>query len=115
MEPYEIHFRVAQEESFLLAAPYPNPFQTEVTFEVVVTGEESPSNQYVLQITDLQGRKVVELIADVSGMLIGTNRIRWNGSDAEGNRLPAGIFIYRILIRDGRSQHEYVGRIALSP
>ncbi|MGQ9561109.1 MAG: T9SS type A sorting domain-containing protein [Candidatus Oleimicrobiaceae bacterium] len=87
----------------LCVVHFPNPGRGQV--ELVLTGVEegTPARWCVY---DALGRLVwEELFAVVSG----ANRRMWAGSDASGQRLPAGTYFYRLLI----GTQEYKGKCVL--
>ncbi len=80
----------------LLAQNSPNPFnpRTEIRFTLAREGPVA------LDIFDPAGRKVRSL---ASGPLApGAHAIAWDGTDEAGQRLPSGLYLYR-LEADGRS------------
>ncbi|MBL7767309.1 MAG: T9SS type A sorting domain-containing protein [Chitinophagaceae bacterium] len=69
---------------------YPNPFTTETNIDYTLMNA-----QYVqVGIYDLTGREVSRLSSGIEGM--GKHRLVWNGSDASGNKLSPGIYMYQI-------------------
>ena len=77
-------------EAYALGQNYPNPFNP-----VTVIEYELPDDAYMnLAIYDVLGRKIRTL---VSGMQPpGYAEVRWNGTDARGNKVGSGIYFYRI-------------------
>jgi len=61
---------------------WPNPFSDRVHFSTGGRGESVG-----VLIYDLSGRLVAELRAD--------GNMSWNGLDAEGRAVPAGVYLYR--------------------
>ncbi len=83
-------FGVNQSISWKLHQNYPNPFnpETEISFAL-------PEQSLVkLIVLDVLGRELATLIDGERSA--GYHRIRWNGSDASGNKLGSGIYFYRI-------------------
>jgi hypothetical protein len=69
---------------------YPNPFNPETTI-----GFELPEASAVtILITDVLGRRVETLIDET--LPAGYHAVRWNGSNAEGQKAASGIYFYRI-------------------
>ncbi|SHK68142.1 T9SS type A sorting domain-containing protein [Rhodothermus profundi] len=76
--------------SFLLLGNSPNPFRTTTTIQFVLQ-QEGPIR---LEVFDLLGRSVRVLL---DGYLPpGPHRIVWDGRDARGRLLPAGVYLYRL-------------------
>ena len=110
---YEITFRVQYTSSMLASPPYPNPFSLETIFDVLVTGETAAPYFYRLEITNLNGIRVSEFSDYVLGLHIGTNRIFWNGLGRDGQRLPDGIYLYRLFLSGSGKEQAYYGKIVL--
>jgi hypothetical protein len=70
----------------------PNPFNPSTGIAFALGGEEPAS----LAIYDVAGRRVRTLFLRrrlPAGM---THRVRWDGTDDAGRRVPAGVYMYRI-------------------
>lgn len=80
----------------------PNPFSTHTVFRSV--GELSDNS--ILGIYSINGQLVNEFSFD------GSEEIRWNGTDAVGNLLANGIYVYTV--SDRNSGKHYSGKVALS-
>jgi len=65
----------------------PNPAFARVTFTIL----GDVTRQTKIRIHDLSGRRISELIPDGSGIA------QWNGRDAAGRSLPAGVYYCRLL------------------
>lgn len=75
----------------------PNPFRTSTTFSAHL---DTPG-RVVLNIFSPEGRQVRSL---VNGELAaGTHRVAWDGRDAHGRALPAGVYFVRLRL-DGESR-----------
>jgi agmatine/peptidylarginine deiminase len=73
-----------------LKTNFPNPFSTETNIPFTI----NKNGKVILEIFDLRGVKVRSLIA---GQLIAGHRnVLWNGIDDQGNRLPGGIYLYKL-------------------
>ncbi|MEI6684009.1 MAG: agmatine deiminase family protein [Bacteroidota bacterium] len=74
---------------------YPNPFSSKTTIPL----EISQRGKVKLDILDIQGMEVKSL---VSGILEpGEIRVDWDGTDHLGNRLPGGVYLYRVITENG--------------
>ena len=111
-EPYEIAFNTAPDESGVSVSPYPNPSTEEVRFQVMVTGDAALPSSWMLQITDLGGKRVMEWY-DPQVLHVGKNTLTWNGSRPGGEPLPGGIYFYRVLLDGGNAAGEYYGKLIL--
>ena len=97
-----ISFRVINAESISHLYNYPNPFSTATRFVYTLTGAESPP-YYKIQIMSLSGKVVREITQYELGPLdIGTHMTDfvWDGTDESGDRLAAGTYIYRMIVKD---------------
>ena len=73
-----------------LGQNFPNPFNpsTDISFSL-------PSRQHaVLQVFDTRGRVVRTLLNAAAGP--GTETIRWDGHNAQGQMVPSGLYFYRL-------------------
>ena len=77
--------------SLALAAPAPNPFRAGTRVEFTVDSDADAN--VVVTIHDLSGRIVRELARGAWSP--GTHTLEWNGTDASGHRVPAGIYFVR--------------------
>ncbi|MFN7119373.1 MAG: C25 family cysteine peptidase [Saprospiraceae bacterium] len=99
---YKIDFEVITESKLSNVLNYPNPFSTSTRFVYTLTGDAVPQD-YMIQIMTVSGRIVRELTQDDLGPLkIGTHQTEfaWDGTDAYGNRLANGVYLYRMLAKD---------------
>jgi hypothetical protein len=69
---------------------YPNPFNPETTIRFEVPQRES----VLLEIFDIQGRKVATLANRVYPQ--GRHAVNWNGRDDAGKAASSGVYLYRI-------------------
>ncbi|MCZ7556365.1 MAG: T9SS type A sorting domain-containing protein [Bacteroidia bacterium] len=75
-----------------LGINYPNPFQ--VATESWIPYTLSHDGEVRLAIFDLLGRHVRTLVS--STQLAGEKLVSWNGRDANGDAVPAGMYVYRL-------------------
>ena len=69
---------------------YPNPFSRETTIEFILN---EPSH-LTLEIFNLQGQKVKTLLS--GNLPAGNHQIKWDGTNALGNKSAKGIYTYRL-------------------
>jgi hypothetical protein len=89
----------------VLAAPFPNPFRTRATLRFTLPSE----GRVTLGCYDVAGRVVRTLVDGV--LPAGSHAADWDGRDALGNALPAGLYFAR-LTADG---HELTRRVMRLP
>ncbi|MFB6247607.1 MAG: C25 family cysteine peptidase [Salinibacter sp.] len=101
IEPYQVSFRVQKDQVIRDVYPYPNPMSTHTTFAFRVEGgRDEMLKDFALRIYTLSGRLVRELTrADLEQPLgVGWNTVRWNGRDADGDRVATGVYLYRVRV-----------------
>jgi hypothetical protein len=75
-----------------LGINYPNPFQ--VATETWIPYTLAQESQVRLSIYDLLGRKLTTLVSSMQSA--GEKLVSWNGRDANGDAVPAGMYVYRL-------------------
>lgn len=80
--------------NYKLGQNYPNPFnpETKIDFSMARSGVAS------ITIYDILGRVVITLLNEYR--VSGTYKVRWDGKDASGNKVPSGIYFYRLKTED---------------
>lgn len=99
---YNVDFEVTSNASVSEVSAYPNPFSTSTQFVFQLSGKQLPEDIRI-QIMDISGKLIRELVMDELGLLrIGNNQTAfdWDGTDQFGKRLASGVYVYRVLIRD---------------
>ena len=86
-----------------LSRPRPNPFAKATRFDVLLSEPESVE----LGIFDVAGRRVRDLSGEYAR---GVNRVRWEGLDATGWRVPGGVYFVRMKSAAGVSTRKVVVR-----
>jgi len=81
---------------FMLAEPYPNPFNPSVNFQYYLPASE----RVVIDVYDLLGRKIQRIADDYQQE--GTHRLRWDGRTETGEYAASGIYVVRIKAGDHR-------------
>jgi hypothetical protein len=99
---YQVDFQVISKPSITYFFPYPNPFSTATRFTFTLTGTEFPDD-FAIQIFSPTGRLVKQISkAEFGPLRIGSNlsEYRWEGTDEKGNRLPNGLYMYKVVLKD---------------
>jgi flagellar hook assembly protein FlgD len=110
---YMISFEVINGKAVSYIYCFPNPFNTSTRFVYTLTGESAPA-QYSIQIVSMTGIVVREITKDELGpLVVGSHptEFEWDGTDSAGNLLPAGIYLFRMTVRDEDSnpyEHYYI-------
>ncbi|MDA3944021.1 MAG: type IX secretion system sortase PorU [Bacteroidetes bacterium] len=78
---------------------YPNPFSDATAF---VFDHNKPQSvfDYELAIYALDGRQIVTLSGETGTAGTRSEPIYWDARDAQGHKIPAGMYIYRLLLTD---------------
>ncbi len=105
--PYQVHFRVSRTTAVEEVLPYPNPMRDRTTFAFRLRGADASAIEELrLRIFTVSGALVREfdLVEDASALAsgairIGWNRLRWDGTDADGDPLASGVYLYRVQAR----------------
>jgi len=74
---------------------YPNPFNPETQIRFSIGNQENVK----LFIYDMMGRQVNSLINGET-FKSGYHVVNWRGVDNDGNKVPSGVYIYRIKAGD---------------
>lgn len=100
---YVTGFRVITKNQISQFINYPNPFTTATHFIFTLTGSKIPD--YIkIQIVNIRGQVVREILKDELGPLrFGLNKTSyaWDGRDQYGDLLANGVYLYRVIVRDG--------------
>jgi len=88
---------IAQPTQFVLHQNYPNPFNPVTTISYSLPY----ATKVNLVIYNMVGRQVVTLVNDYQQS--GAREIQWNATDANGNKVSSGMYIYR-LVTDSHSE-----------
>lgn len=103
----EIHFVVYSSAVMAISQSYtyPNPFSeyTDIVFE---HNQQNADFVTKAEIYSLSGRlvRVIEQTASQNGFV--SIPLRWNGFDAQGNKVPSGVYVYHLTIRTSNGQFE---------
>jgi hypothetical protein len=74
----------------VLEQNYPNPFNSETIIEYTLEAEQ----EIRIEVLNLLGQTVFDLGPQTQTR--GTHRFTWNGTDSQGNDMPAGTYFYRL-------------------
>jgi hypothetical protein len=108
--PYEISFRISDDESVVISDPFPNPATEQINFNVTLTGQTIPDLTRVDFVT-LNGELAKSLHVPSSALHIGANVLRLNLQDEFS--LPSGIYIYRMFFTSTGKPIEKRGKISV--
>lgn len=81
-------------QGFSLSQNHPNPFNPTTTIHHILPEE----SDVTISIYNLLGKKISQLTSETQN--IGSHTIQWNGTDQQGNPVPAGIYFYQLQAGD---------------
>lgn len=94
-------------ETYVMSHNYPNPFNPETTIQY----ELSDAASVTIALFDIQGRQIRTLVSDAKSA--GTHEVKWNGQDELGNRMPSGMYIYRVTAEMNHKTHQFSRKMLL--
>ncbi len=106
----DVQVKVAQSSAMLLTevVNYPNPFKrsTKFTFQTNVEGAD-----VTIKIYTVTGRLIQELYG-ISN--VGYNdEITWDGTDRDGDEVANGVYLYKIILKDGKNKKEKIEKLVV--
>jgi len=111
--PYQVQFIVNDETTVTIADPFPNPFNNQVYFKIVISGNELP-DAFDLQVVNVNGKLISHFRNyNIPTFRIGTNELIWNGTDMNGNTLSNGVYIYKMKMHVNNKLVEKIGKLIL--
>ncbi|HCV41981.1 MAG TPA: hypothetical protein DGH68_00740 [Bacteroidetes bacterium] len=95
---------VQDQMSILKLYNYPNPFSIGTSFTFELTGARPPEELHI-RIFTIAGRRVQEITVPQSQLVVGFNRVYWDGRDADGDELANGYYFYQVTIKgEGKTE-----------
>ncbi len=114
VKPYEVDFRVSESTVLVLQSVYPNPSTSSFYFSFVLSGNSLPDD-FSLQVYSLDGRLLQNFgRSQVENFIIGTNDFSWTAVDSAGNKMPNGIYIFRMNVTANGKSVSQKGRLVLA-
>ncbi len=106
-----VTIRTSEGEELLVTevVNFPNPTNgpTDFTFQMVSPLGEA---EVVISIYTVTGRKIRELRDTAFN---GFNRIHWDGLDRDGDIIANGVYLYKLVVRDGNSEVKKIEKLAI--
>ncbi len=69
---------------------FPNPFNDLITMQYSINENADVS----VEITDIIGKQIFK--SNLGKQIVGSHNIEWKGIDANGNKVPSGIYFYKL-------------------
>lgn len=101
--------KVSADLEMLNVLNYPNPFDRETEFTFTLT---QPADEIRIKIYTVAGR-LIQTLESISANA-GFNHLRWDGRDADGDDIANGIYLYKIIARQGEKQVERIEKLAVA-
>ena len=108
VQSFETNFAVSDEFSINEVMNYPNPFVDFTDFTYILT---QPADQVKIKIFTISGRLIREL--EFAPTDVGFNKIRWDGLDDDGDPLSNGVYLYKLIARNGDDQREVLEKLVI--
>ncbi len=93
-------------QSLVLHQNYPNPFNPSTTVRFDLPAGDVPFYDVQLEIFDVRGQRVKTLLKGKYAP--GSYALQWDGTGERGDRVPSGIYIYRLITPDFRQAHKMI-------
>ena len=106
---YEKYFIVSSEFALLNLYNFPNPFsdKTFFTFILPIIPEE-----FKIDIYTIAGRKIKEIKKTPGELIVGFNKIEWNGTDEDGDEIANGTYLYKVIIRSSEESFQLTQKLS---
>jgi hypothetical protein len=85
---------IQNEKDWIVHQNYPNPFNASTLIQFRIPAS-STINTTTLEIFDIQGRRVKQLVNEI--LSAGNYVVRWDGTNQSNEILPSGIYFYRLI------------------
>ncbi|MFQ5602675.1 MAG: right-handed parallel beta-helix repeat-containing protein [bacterium] len=95
LEPLTLESANALPTSFQLHQNFPNPFNPETQIQFEIPATQNGKVAVVLAIYNMTGQLVTKLIDEEKSA--GVYKIKWDGKNAAGIRVPSGTYFYSII------------------
>ncbi len=106
----EKSFQVTNETHLLLVYNYPNPFKYDTYFTFKLT--QIP-DQIKIMIYTIAGRLIKTIVRRSGQLDYDFNRIHWDGRDADGDILANGVYLYKVIMKDGNKTESTIQKLAI--
>lgn len=102
-----LYVNVASEFMIIDLFNLPNPFGNTTTFTFTLAGPREP-DEFIIKIYTVAGRLIQEL--NTNG-IIGFNKIPWDGRDKDGDQIGNGVYLYKVIVKEGNKQIEALSKL----
>jgi hypothetical protein len=102
---------VAEGVQLLQVYNYPDPFRQQTEFTFVLAGSRVPDGARI-RVYTVAGRKIRDMSLWPGQVVVGFNRIPWDGRDEDGDTIANGIYFYQIEVSTGGKTASILGKMA---
>ena len=102
---YSVSFEVLGNPLMTRVDVQPTWFNDYTQFIFTVSGTQPPS-EISLEIANAAGQIVRTIGKDEIGLFVGTTEYTWDGTTGSGQKLPSGVYFYRLMAKD-RNGRDY--------
>lgn len=102
-----LYVNVATEFRLMDIYNLPNPFSNTTHFTFNLAGPTNP-DEVTIKIYTVAGRLIQEL--NTTGF-IGFNKILWDGRDRDGDQIGNGVYLYKVIVKQGSKQVEGLSKL----
>ena len=103
----QIFVNVANEFKIQDIFNLPNPFNSFTHFTFNLAGPANP-DEVIIKIYTVAGRLIQEI--STTG-IIGFNKIPWDGRDKDGDQIGNGVYLYKVIVKQGGKQVEGLSKL----
>jgi len=103
----QIYVNVANEFRIMDIFNLPNPFNSFTHFTFNLAGPTNP-DEILIKIYTVAGRLIQEI--STPG-IIGFNKIPWDGRDKDGDQIGNGVYLYKVIVKQGGKQIEGLSKL----
>ncbi|MFA6439671.1 MAG: C25 family cysteine peptidase [Bacteriovoracaceae bacterium] len=99
---------VAMEFRLLDIFNLPNPFTSGTQFTFNLAGPAAP-DEVNIKIYTIAGRLIQDI--ETPGAIVGFNKIQWDGRDKDGDEIGNGVYLYKVIVKQGSKQTEGLSKL----
>ncbi len=103
-------FLVSSEAKILEVYNYPNPFTNETHFTFKLT--QIP-DEIKIKIFTIAGRLVREIVIASTDLRYDFNKVSWDGTDQDGDKIANGVYLYKISMKSGEKSESVTQKLAV--
>jgi len=89
---------------------YPNPFSKETYFTFKLT---RIPDELRIKIFTLTGRMIKKMSVPNSELRTDFNKIYWDGRDGDGDSVASGVYLYKIMLKQGNEETQIIQKLTV--